>query len=63
MSCRPVCQWANALDGIRGRGAVHASSSIGGYRFSEYLRIGVPMNLLMWAVTVLIAPLAWPFAQ
>jgi len=33
----------------------------GGYRFYDYLKIGVPMNLLMWAVTVLIAPLVWPF--
>jgi len=35
----------------------------GGYRFSDYLRIGVPMNLLMWTVTVLVAPLVWPFGS
>jgi len=33
----------------------------GGYRFSDYLRIGVPLNLLMWITTVLITPLVWPF--
>jgi di/tricarboxylate transporter len=33
----------------------------GGYRFSDYLRFGGPLNLLMWAVTLLVAPLAWPF--
>jgi di/tricarboxylate transporter len=33
----------------------------GGYRFSDYLRFGGPLNLLVWAVTVLVAPLAWPF--
>jgi di/tricarboxylate transporter len=33
----------------------------GGYRFSDYLRFGSPLNLLMWAVTLLVAPLAWPF--
>jgi len=33
----------------------------GGYRFSDYLRIGVPLNLLMWVTTVAITPLVWPF--
>ncbi len=33
----------------------------GGYRFSDYLRIGVPLNLLVAASTVTIAPLIWPF--
>lgn len=33
----------------------------GGYRFSDYLKIGIPLDLLVWGVTVLIAPLVWPF--
>jgi di/tricarboxylate transporter len=33
----------------------------GGYRFSDYLRIGIPLNLLMWIITVSLAPLIWPF--
>jgi di/tricarboxylate transporter len=33
----------------------------GGYRFVDYLRIGVPLNLLMALVTVALAPLIWPF--
>ncbi len=33
----------------------------GGYRFSDYVKIGVPMDLLVWGVTVAIAPLVWPF--
>ena len=32
----------------------------GGYRFSDYLRIGAPLNLMMWAVTVAIIPHVWP---
>jgi di/tricarboxylate transporter len=32
----------------------------GGYRFSDYFRIGIPLNLLMMLVTVLLAPLIWP---
>jgi di/tricarboxylate transporter len=34
----------------------------GGYRFTDYFRIGIPLNCLMWLTTVLIAPLIWPFA-
>lgn len=34
----------------------------GGYRFSDYLRIGVPLDLLVWLLTVLIAPMVWPFS-
>jgi di/tricarboxylate transporter len=33
----------------------------GGYRLSDFLKMGVPMNLLMWAVTCTLAPLVWPF--
>jgi di/tricarboxylate transporter len=33
----------------------------GGYRFTDYLRVGVPLNLLVAAVTVLLAPLVWHF--
>lgn len=34
----------------------------GGYRFSDYLRIGAPLSLIIWAMSVLLIPLAWPFA-
>lgn len=33
----------------------------GGYRFTDYLRIGTPLNLLLGALAVLLAPLIWPF--
>lgn len=32
----------------------------GGYRFTDYVRIGVPLDLLLGLVTVIIAPLVWP---
>ena len=32
----------------------------GGYRFSDFLRIGVPMNLLMALVTIVAIPFIWP---
>ena len=33
----------------------------GGYRFSDYMRFGGPLNLIVMAVTVFLAPLIWPF--
>ncbi|NEV63834.1 SLC13 family permease [Thiorhodococcus minor] len=33
----------------------------GGYRFSDYLRVGVPLNLTVAALTVALAPLVWDF--
>jgi len=33
----------------------------GGYRFSDYARIGIPLNIIFWIVTVLLAPVLWPF--
>jgi di/tricarboxylate transporter len=33
----------------------------GGYKFSDYVRFGGPLNLLVMALTVLLAPLIWPF--
>lgn len=32
----------------------------GGYRFGDYLRIGIPLDILVWAVTVIVAPMVWP---
>ncbi len=33
----------------------------GGYRFSDYLRVGLPLNLLVMMVVVTLAPVVWPF--
>lgn len=32
----------------------------GGYRFGDYLRFGVPLNLLLWIAASLLIPLFWP---
>lgn len=36
--------------------------SAGGYLFRDFLRIGIPLNLLYGTVCLLIIPLIWPFA-
>jgi len=33
----------------------------GGYKFSDYVKVGLPLDLLIGVVTVAIAPLAFPF--
>ena len=33
----------------------------GGYRFSDYLRIGIPLDLIFMAITVTLAPIVYPF--
>lgn len=32
----------------------------GGYSFTDFLKVGVPLNLLLWGVASLIIPLFWP---
>ena len=34
---------------------------VGGYRFSDYLRIGLPLTLLVGVTAVLVVPLVWDF--
>jgi di/tricarboxylate transporter len=33
----------------------------GGYKFTDYLRMGIPLNILAGVITVLLAPFIWPF--
>ncbi|MEE2878795.1 MAG: SLC13 family permease [Pseudomonadota bacterium] len=34
----------------------------GGYKFTDFARVGLPLNLLFFAVSMLIIPLFWPLA-
>jgi di/tricarboxylate transporter len=33
----------------------------GGYRFSDYLKVGIPLTLVVLVVVLLVMPLVWPF--
>ncbi|RME37383.1 MAG: hypothetical protein D6794_07095 [Deltaproteobacteria bacterium] len=33
----------------------------GGYRFADYIRVGLPLNLVVWIVAALLIPLLFPF--
>jgi len=33
----------------------------GGYRFTDYTRVGGPLNLIFWGLAVFLIPMLWPF--
>lgn len=33
----------------------------GGYKFGDFLKIGIPLNLILWGTAVAIIPMIWPF--
>jgi len=33
----------------------------GGYRYTDFMRIGIPLNLIFWALAVYFIPKIWPF--
>lgn len=35
--------------------------SAGGYRFSDFMKVGIPLNLVLWVVAVIMIPIFWPF--
>lgn len=33
----------------------------GGYRFNDFVRVGLPLNILLWIVATIVIPIVWPF--
>jgi len=33
----------------------------GGYRFSDYFKVGLPLTVIVWLVVVFVLPIFWPF--
>jgi di/tricarboxylate transporter len=32
----------------------------GGYRFTDFLKVGIPLDIICWTMTIILVPLAWP---
>jgi di/tricarboxylate transporter len=33
----------------------------GGYKFTDFVKIGIPMTVLVGIITIILAPMVWPF--
>ncbi len=33
----------------------------GGYRFTDFLRVGIPLNVICWITSCTLIPMIWPF--
>jgi len=35
--------------------------SIGNYRFTDFMKVGIPLNLIFWVIGIIMIPRIWPF--
>ena len=32
----------------------------GNYRFTDFIRVGAPLQVVLWVVVIVLAPVVWP---
>jgi len=33
----------------------------GGYKFTDYIKVGLPLGIILWILAVIFIPIFWPF--
>jgi hypothetical protein len=61
-TCAPLFAWRS--DSEQGRCFYQTNLMVyapGGYRFTDFTRIGLPLNASVWVISTAIIPVFWPF--
>lgn len=57
-------KWITPEEGISGFSNPATITMVfhpGGYRYTDFMRVGIPLNVIFWALAVWFIPKFWPF--
>jgi hypothetical protein len=61
---------ADTFEGVKYNGIAQATQQVdlsfrvdgpGGYKFTDFVKIGVPLSVIVGIITIILAPFVWPF--
>jgi di/tricarboxylate transporter len=35
--------------------------AVGGYKFTDFIKVGMPLNIIFWILGIIFIPIFWPF--